>query len=194
MHRAERGAVIEVFSLRQGIARERLASGAAIGQRIGVGPTRHLRNPRSLEAFQAGEVLVASMTDPDWEPIMKRAAAIVTNRGGRFSIGSNDLTQLVLGVDRDSELVAPEFDERNRAVLSAIGAIIDGARRAGRKVGICGQAPSDYPDMVRFLVGRGITSISLNPDAVVRGLKAVAAAEADLGVQPGVPLVKGGRA
>jgi len=110
-----------------------------------------------------------------------------------FSIGSNDLTQLVLGVDRDSELVAPEFDERNPAVLSAIGAIIDGARRAGRKVGICGQAPSDYPDMVRFLVGRGITSISLNPDAVVRGLEAVAAAEADLGVQPGVPLVKGGR-
>jgi pyruvate,water dikinase len=96
-----------------------------------------------------------------------------------FSIGSNDLTQLVLGVDRDSELVAPEFDERNPAVLSMIGMIIDGARRAGRKVGICGQAPSDYPDMVRFLVGRGITSISLNPDAIVRGLEAVAAAEAE---------------
>ena len=474
VHRAERRAVIEVFSLQAGAARERLASGVAIGQRIGVGPTRHLRDPHDLEAFRAGEVLVASMTDPDWEPIMKRAAAIVTDRGGRtchaaivsrelgvpcvvgtgngtevlrdgqvvtvscaegetgsvyrgalpferrqvdlaalprpatkvmlnvgnpgeafrlatlpndgvglariefiigsfvrthplallypervrdpkvraeidaltqgyadrgeyfvdrlaegvgiiaaafypkdvivrlsdfksneyagllggrdfepvegnpmlgfrgafryahpryrdafalecralrrvreqmgltnvklmipfcrtpregqrvldlltangltrgenglevyvmaeipsnailvdefaqlfdgFSIGSNDLTQLVLGVDRDSELVAPEFDERNPAVLSAIGAIIDGARRAGRKVGICGQAPSDYPDMVRFLVGRGITSISLNPDAVVRGLEAVAAAEADLGVQPGVPLVKGGRA
>jgi pyruvate,water dikinase len=96
-----------------------------------------------------------------------------------FSIGSNDLTQLVLGVDRDSELVAPEFDERNPAVLAMIGTIIDGARRAGRKVGICGQAPSDYPEMVRFLVGKGITSISLNPDAVVRGLEAVAAAEAD---------------
>jgi pyruvate,water dikinase len=95
-----------------------------------------------------------------------------------FSIGSNDLTQLVLGVDRDSELVAPEFDELNPAVLSAIAAIIDGAKRAGRKVGICGQAPSDYPEMVRFLVGKGITSISLNPDAVVRGLQAVAAAEA----------------
>ncbi len=96
-----------------------------------------------------------------------------------FSIGSNDLTQLVLGVDRDSELVAPEFDERNPAVLAMIGLIIDGARRAGRKVGICGQAPSDYPEMVRFLVGKGITSISLNPDAVVRGLEAVAAAEAE---------------
>jgi len=95
-----------------------------------------------------------------------------------FSIGSNDLTQLVLGVARDSELVAPEFAERNPAVLSMIGMIIDGARRAGRKVGICGQAPSDYPDMVRFLVEKGITSISLNPDSVVRGLEAVAAAEA----------------
>jgi len=460
VHRAERRAVIEVFSLHADAARERLATGAAIGQRIGAGATRHMRDPRNLETFRAGEVLVAAMTDPDWEPIMKRAAAIVTDRGGRtchaaivsrelgvpcvvgtgnatevlsdgqvvtvscaegevgaiyrgalpferrqvdlealpkpatrvmlnvgnpgeafrlaalpndgvglarvefiiasfvrahplallypervrdplaraeidaltqgyadrgeyfaerlaegvgiiaaafypkdvivrlsdfksneyagliggrdfepsegnpmlgfrgafryahpryqeafalecralrrvrermgltnvklmvpfcrtpregrrvlelltanglrqggnglevyvmaeipsnailvdefaalfdgFSIGSNDLTQLVLGVDRDSELVAPEFDECNPAVLSTIAAIIDGARRAGRKVGICGQAPSDYPEMVRFLVGRGITSISLNPDAVVRGLETVAAAEADL--------------
>jgi pyruvate,water dikinase len=96
-----------------------------------------------------------------------------------FSIGSNDLTQLVLGVDRDSELVAPEFDERNPAVLEMIGMVVDAARRAGRKVGICGQAPSDYPDLIRFLVGKGITSISLNPDAVVRGLQAVAAAEVE---------------
>jgi pyruvate,water dikinase len=95
-----------------------------------------------------------------------------------FSIGSNDLTQLVLGVGRDSELVAPEFDELNPAVLHAIGAVIDAAHRAGRKVGICGQAPSDYPEMVEFLVRRGIDSISLNPDAIVRGLQAVAAAEA----------------
>ena len=97
-----------------------------------------------------------------------------------FSIGSNDLTQLVLGVDRDSELVAPEFDERNPAVLDMIGMVVDAARRAGRKVGICGQAPSDYPDVIRFLVGKGITSISLNPDALVRGLEAVAAAEAEV--------------
>lgn len=97
-----------------------------------------------------------------------------------FSIGSNDLTQLVLGVDRDSELVAPEFDERHPAVLGAMGVIIDAARRAGRKVGICGQAPSDHPDLISFLVRRGITSISLNPDALVRGLEAVAAAEAEL--------------
>ena len=470
VHRAERRAVIEVFSLTPGIPRERLATGAAIGQRIGVGPTRLLRDPHDLVAFQAGEVLVASMTDPDWEPIMKRAAAIVTDRGGRtchaaivsrelgvpcvvgtgngtealatgqivtvscaegeagsvyrgtlpferkqvdlttlpktrtrvmlnvgnpgeafrlaalpndgvglariefiigsfvrihplallhpervgdtkvraeiealtqgyadrgeyfvdrlaegvgiiaaafypkdvivrlsdfksneyagllggrdfepvegnpmlgfrgafryahpryrdafalecralrrvreqmgltnvklmvpfcrtpregqsvldllaanglkrgdnglevyvmaeipanailadafaalfdgFSIGSNDLTQLVLGVDRDSELVAPEFDELNPAVLSAISSIIDGARRAGRKVGICGQAPSDYPEMVRFLVDKGITSISLNPDAVVRGREAVAAAEAHLRSQSSAAMAK----
>jgi len=459
VHRAARRALLEIFSRPPGVPRERIVSGAAIGQRIGVGPTRRLVDPRDLEAFKAGEVLVASMTDPDWEPIMKRAAAIVTDRGGRtchaaivsrelgvpcvvgtghgtealadgqvvtvscaegetgavyrgalpvdrrqvdlaalprtvtkvmlnvgnpgeafrlaalpndgvglariefiiasfvrvhplallhperiadpaaraeidtltqgyadrgeffverlaegvamiaaafypkdvivrlsdfksseyaglvggrgfepeegnpmlgfrgafryahpryreafglecralrrvredmgltnvklmvpfcrtpaegrrvlellaanglarggnglevyvmaeipsnamladefaalfdgFSIGSNDLTQLVLGVDRDSELVAPEFDERSPAVLGMISMVIDGARRAGRKVGICGQAPSDYPEMVRFLVGKGITSISLNPDAIVRGLEAVAAAEAE---------------
>jgi len=459
VHRAARPARLEIFSLPPGIPRERLLTGAAIGQRIGVGPTRRLRDPGDLEAFRTGDVLVAAMTDPDWEPVMKRAAAIVTDRGGRtchaaivsrelgvpcvvgtgnataaladgqtvtvscaegesgavyrgalpferrqvdlaalprpatrvmlnvgnpgeafrlaalpndgvglariefiiasfvrvhplallhpdrivdpavraevdaltqgyadrgeyfverlaegvatiaaaffpkdvivrlsdfksseyaglvggrgfepvegnpmlgfrgafryahphyreafalecralrrvreqlgltnvklmvpfcrtpaegrrvldllaanglsrgrdglevyvmaeipsnailadefaalfdgFSIGSNDLTQLVLGVDRDSELVAPEFDERNPAVLDMIGRVIDAGRRAGRKVGICGQAPSDYPEMVRFLVARGITSISLNPDAIVRGLEAVAAAEAE---------------
>ena len=64
-------------------------------------------------------------------------------------------------------------------MLAMIGMVIDAARRAGRKVGICSQAPSDYPEMVRFLVGKGITSISLNPDAIVRGLEAVAAAEAE---------------
>jgi pyruvate,water dikinase len=97
-----------------------------------------------------------------------------------FSIGSNDLTQLVLGVDRDSELVAPVFDERNPAVLAMIGDVIATARRAGRAVGICGQAPSDYPEFTRFLVERGITSVSLNADALVRGIETVAAAEAQL--------------
>ncbi len=85
-----------------------------------------------------------------------------------FSIGSNDLTQLVLGVDRDSEIVAPLFDERNPAVMTMIADLIARARAAGRKIGICGQAPSDYPEFARFLVERGIDSISLNPDAVLR--------------------------
>jgi len=90
-----------------------------------------------------------------------------------FSIGSNDLTQLTLGVDRDSELVAALFDERNPAVTRIIAMAIQAAKRAGRKVGICGQAPSDYPEFVRLLIDQGIDSISLNPDAVMNTTKAV---------------------
>jgi len=85
-----------------------------------------------------------------------------------FSIGSNDLTQLVLGVDRDSEIVAPIFEERNPAVMTMIADVICRARAAGRKIGICGQAPSDYPEFARFLIEHKIDSISLNPDAVLR--------------------------
>jgi pyruvate,water dikinase len=85
-----------------------------------------------------------------------------------FSIGSNDLTQLVLGVDRDSEIVAPVFDERNEAVKTMIAQVIQTAWRTGRKIGICGQAPSDYPEFAQFLVEEGIDSISLNADAVVK--------------------------
>ncbi|MCE9590863.1 MAG: phosphoenolpyruvate synthase [Planctomycetes bacterium] len=84
-----------------------------------------------------------------------------------FSIGSNDLTQLILGVDRDSQVVAPLFDERNPAVMRMIAQVIQVAKETGRKIGICGQAPSDYPDFARFLVEQGIDSISLNPDAVL---------------------------
>ena len=90
-----------------------------------------------------------------------------------FSIGSNDLTQLILGVDRDSEIIAPIFDERNDAVKAMIASVIAAAKAAGRKIGICGQAPSDYPDFARFLVERGIDSISLNPDAALRTTLAV---------------------
>ena len=85
-----------------------------------------------------------------------------------FSIGSNDLTQLVLGVDRDSSIVAPLFDERNPAVLSMIARVIHVAKSKGKKIGICGQAPSDYPEFAAFLVREGIDSISLNPDAIMR--------------------------
>jgi pyruvate, water dikinase len=94
-----------------------------------------------------------------------------------FSIGSNDLTQLTLGLDRDSELVAPLFDERNPAVLTLVADVIRTARACGRKIGICGQAPSDYPEFARFLVRQGIGSISLNPDAIVKGMHTIAAAE-----------------
>jgi len=85
-----------------------------------------------------------------------------------FSIGSNDLTQLTLGVDRDSEIVAHLFDERDAAVKAMIAQVIREARARGRKIGICGQAPSDYPEFAEFLVEQGIDSISLNPDAAVR--------------------------
>ena len=95
-----------------------------------------------------------------------------------FSIGSNDLTQLVLGVDRDSTLVAHLFDERDAAVKTMIAQAVRAARSAGRKIGICGQAPSDYPEFARFLVGEGIDSISLNADSVLRTLRDVAEIEA----------------
>jgi pyruvate,water dikinase len=85
-----------------------------------------------------------------------------------FSIGSNDLTQLILGVDRDSEIVAHVFDERNPAVTKMIASVIRTAKAKGRKIGICGQAPSDYPEFAAFLVECGIDSISLNPDAVLK--------------------------
>ena len=94
-----------------------------------------------------------------------------------FSIGSNDLTQLVLGVDRDSEIVAHVFDERNDAVTQMIANVIRAAKNKRRKIGICGQAPSDYPEFAKFLVEQGIDSISLNPDAVLRTLPHVARAE-----------------
>ncbi|MBD2593072.1 phosphoenolpyruvate synthase [Nostoc spongiaeforme FACHB-130] len=94
-----------------------------------------------------------------------------------FSIGSNDLTQLTLGLDRDSELVAHLFDERDEAVTRTIANAITTVKQYGRKIGICGQAPSDYPEFARFLVEQGIDSISLNPDSVLKTLLEIAKAE-----------------
>jgi pyruvate, water dikinase len=94
-----------------------------------------------------------------------------------FSIGSNDLTQLTLGLDRDSGTVAHLFDERNEAVRWMIARAIAAARRTGKPIGICGQAPSDYPEFAAWLVGEGIDSISLNPDVAVAATLRVARAE-----------------
>ncbi|MEW8461407.1 MAG: putative PEP-binding protein, partial [Candidatus Thiodiazotropha endolucinida] len=84
-----------------------------------------------------------------------------------FSIGSNDMTQLTLGLDRDSGLVAKSFDERDRAVKRMLEMAIQACNTAGKYVGICGQGPSDYPDLAEWLVERGIQSVSLNPDTVI---------------------------
>ncbi|QIG81750.1 phosphoenolpyruvate synthase [Stakelama tenebrarum] len=98
-----------------------------------------------------------------------------------FSIGSNDLTQMVLGIDRDSAMLAPLFDERDPAVKAMIAQVIDRAHESGAKVGICGQAPSNYPEFARFLVEQGIDSISLNPDSFVKTIATVAQAETAAG-------------
>jgi pyruvate,water dikinase len=84
-----------------------------------------------------------------------------------MSIGSNDLTQLTLGVDRDSGLIAELFDERDEAVRLLLSQAIRACRKAGKYIGICGQGPSDHPDLARWLLAEGIDSISLNPDSVV---------------------------
>jgi pyruvate,water dikinase len=88
-----------------------------------------------------------------------------------FSIGSNDLTQLTLGIDRDSSLVADLFDENNVSAKRIVAMMIDGAKRAGSKIGFCGQAPSDDPSYAGFLVELGIDSISFNPDAFLKGIE-----------------------
>ena len=100
-----------------------------------------------------------------------------------FSIGSNDLTQLALGLDRDSSLVAHIYDERNDAVKRLVAQVIEVAKKKGKKIGICGQAPSDFPDFADFLVECGIDSISLIPDTVIKTRLAIAKKEKELGIR-----------
>ena len=97
-----------------------------------------------------------------------------------FSIGSNDLTQLVLGLDRDSALVSHIFNERHESVKRMVKMAIETAKANGRKIGICGQAPSDYPEFAQFLVELGIDSMSLNPDSVLKTILMVAEVEKNL--------------
>lgn len=99
-----------------------------------------------------------------------------------FSIGSNDLTQLALGLDRDSERVAHLFDERRETVKALCALLIEKAHARGKTVSICGQAPSDYPEFAAFLVERGIDALSLNPDALLRTVRKVAEVEKSLGL------------
>src|SRR5579872_2720806 len=94
-----------------------------------------------------------------------------------FSIGSNDLTQLTLGIDRDSSIIAGLFNEQNAAAKKIIGNMISAAKQAGARIGLCGQAPSDYPEFAQFLVDQGIDSISFNADALLRGIENILKAE-----------------
>ena len=94
-----------------------------------------------------------------------------------FSIGSNDLTQLTLGIDRDSSLISELFSEQNEAVMEMIATMIDKAKMAGVNIGLCGQAPSDFPEFAQFLVEHHINSISFNPDALLKGIENINKAE-----------------
>jgi pyruvate, water dikinase len=97
-----------------------------------------------------------------------------------FSIGSNDLTQLTLGIDRDSAIVSDLFNEKNEAVKQMLTMVIQKAKQAGVKIGLCGQAPSDFPEFAQFLVEQGIDSISFNPDALLRGVDNINKAELEM--------------
>ena len=100
-----------------------------------------------------------------------------------FSIGTNDLTQLTLGLDRDSELVADIFDERNDAVKQLVTRVTKAARDKNKYIGICGDAPSTYPEFAAFLIEAGIDTISLSPDAVLTSRSAIAEKESELGLR-----------
>jgi pyruvate, water dikinase len=97
-----------------------------------------------------------------------------------FSIGSNDLTQLTLGIDRDSAIISNLFSEQNAAAKEMIATMIDKAKKVGAKIGLCGQAPSDYPVFAQFLVEHGIDSISFTPDAILKGIENINKAEEQL--------------
>jgi len=97
-----------------------------------------------------------------------------------FSIGSNDLTQLTLGIDRDSSIISDLFDENNAAVKWMISKVIKTAKHNKVKIGLCGQAPSDHPNFAKFLVELGIDSISYNPDALMKGIDNMNKGESDV--------------
>lgn len=97
-----------------------------------------------------------------------------------FSIGSNDLTQLTLGLDRDSELVSHIYDERNPSVKRMISSVIKDCKKNHTKIGICGQGPSDYPDFAQFLVEQGIDTISITPDALFKTINAISKIEQEM--------------
>jgi pyruvate, water dikinase len=127
-----------------------------------------VRGENGLEVYVMSELPANALRGKDFAKIFDG-----------FSIGSNDLTQMVLGVDRDSEIISHLFDERDPAVLQMLKLCIGAARQSGKPIGICGQAPSDYPEMSRFLVEEGIDSISVTPDSVLKTISTVLEAESN---------------
>jgi pyruvate,water dikinase len=130
---------------------------------------KHIMSEYGLEKGKAGLELYLMAELPSNILMAKEFAAHITG----FSIGSNDLTQLTLGLDRDSALVAHLYDERNDAVKRMLRILIRQAKASGVKVGICGQGPSDHPDFAQFLVEEGIDSISVTPDSVIKTIRAI---------------------
>ncbi|WP_162052545.1 phosphoenolpyruvate synthase [Pontibacter pamirensis] len=129
-----------------------------------------VRGENGLEVYVMAEI-------PSNVLLAKEFAAIFDG----FSIGSNDLTQLTLGIDRDSSTISELFNEQNEAVKAMISKVIQVAHETGVKVGLCGQAPSDFPEFAKFLVEQGIDSISFNPDALLQGVENILAAEKEQG-------------
>ena len=136
----------------------------------------HIMSQHGLEKDKDGLELYLMAEIPSNIIMAREFAEYITG----FSIGSNDLTQLTLGLDRDSALVAHLYDERNEAVKRMLKILIRQAKSAGVKVGICGQGPSDHPDFAQFLVEAGIDSISVTPDSVIKTMKAIHSIEAKL--------------
>ncbi len=136
-----------------------------------------LNNPRGRQfALMSGKSIV-------WfKDVNKDDIPLVGGKGGLdgISIGSNDLTQLILGVDRDSGKLSKTFDERDEAVMMALEKVVKQSKKLGITSSICGQAPSDYPDITRKLVTWGITSVSVNPDVIGSTREVVARTEAKL--------------
>ena len=138
---------------------------------------------RRTGSFAAATGLVYVMAEVPSNVILAKEFA---ERFDGFSIGSNDLTQLVLGVDRDSAALSALFDEQNKAVTIAIADLLAKARKSGTHTGICGQAPSDHPEFARFLVEHGINSISVSPDSFLAVKQVVAQSEREIASRKGI--------